>query len=58
MVGGPLKMSYQLVPLQKGGGTLLILLPVSTTVLTGNKKGGWSPKIFLPVSTIVLTGNK
>ena len=53
-VGGPPKVSYQLVR----GGTLLILLPVSTTVLTGNKKGGWSPKIFLPVSTIVLTGNK
>ena len=44
MVGGPLKMSYQLVPLQKGGGTLLMLLPVSTIVLTGNKKGGWSPQ--------------
>ena len=53
-VGGPSKMSYQLVR----GGTLLILLPVSTTVLTGNKKGGWSPKKILPVSTIVLTGNK
>ena len=58
MVGGPLKMSYQLVPLQKGGGTLLILLPVSTTVLTGNKKGGWSPQKILPVSTIALTGIK
>ena len=53
-MGGPPKMSYQLVC----GGTLLILLPVSTTVLTGNKKGGWSPKNELPVSTIVLTGKK
>ena len=41
-------MSYQLVR----GGTLLMLLPVSTIVLTGNKKGGWSPKNVLPVSTI------
>ena len=47
-VGGPSKMSYQLVR----GGTLLILLPVSTIVLTGNKKGGWSPKKVLTVITI------
>jgi len=39
-VGGPPKKSYQLVR----GGTLLMLLPVSTIVLTGNKKGGWSPQ--------------
>ena len=40
-VGGPPKMSYQLVC----GGTLFILLPVSTIVLTSNKKGVWSPKM-------------
>ena len=53
-VGGPSKMSYQLVR----GGTLLMLLPVSTIVLTGNKKGRWSPPKVLLVSTIVLNGNK
>ena len=41
-VGGPPKMSYQLVR----GGTLLILLPVSTTVLTGKQTGWWSPLCF------------
>ena len=45
MVGGPLKMSYQLVPLQKGGGTLLILGPVSMWVLTGKKRVGGPPKV-------------
>ena len=40
------------------GGPQKVVLPVSTTVLTGNKKGGWSPKNELPVSTIVLTGKK
>ena len=61
MVGGPPKKSYQLVR----GGTLLMLLPVSTIVLTGKKKVGGPPKmtyqlvcggtllILLPVSTIV-----
>ena len=41
MVGGPLKMSYQLVQLQKGGGTLLILA----------LWGWWYPLNFGSVST-------
>ena len=37
-------------------GTLLVLLPVSTMVLTGKEEGGSPPKKCLPVSTTVLTG--
>ena len=36
MVGGPLKMSYQLVPLQKGGGTLLILALCQHQILSSS----------------------
>ena len=41
----------------QGGGTLLILGPVSMRVLTGKKRVDGPPKV-LPDSTTVLTGKK